>query len=48
MALEKVRTKEVVAWCKKTLGQSVQAQRREALIAPHKSEQKWNRVGAAA
>ena len=48
MALEKVRTKEVVAWCKKTLGQSIQAQRREALIAPHKSEQKWNRVGAAA
>jgi hypothetical protein len=47
-ALETVRTKQVVAWCKNTLGTSVQAQRREALIAPHKSEQKWNRVGAAA
>jgi hypothetical protein len=47
-ALETVRTKQVVAWCNNTLGTSVQAQRRAALIAPHKSEQKWNRVGAVA
>jgi hypothetical protein len=47
-ALETVRTKQVIAWCKNTLGKSVQAQRREALIAPHKSEQKWNRIGEVA
>ena len=35
-ALERVRTKQVVAWCKNTLGKSVQAQRWEALIAPQK------------
>lgn len=47
-ALETVRTKEVMAWCKNTLGQSVQAQRWEALIAPQKSAQKWHQIGKVA
>ena len=47
-ALERVRTKQVVAWCKNTLGKSVQAQRWEALIAPQKWEQKQNQMGKVA
>jgi hypothetical protein len=47
-ALERVRTKQVVAWCKNTLGKSVQAQRWEALIAPQKLEQKRNRIAKVA
>jgi hypothetical protein len=47
-ALETVPTKQVLAWCKQTLGKSVQAQRREALIAPPKSEQKRNQCSAVA
>jgi len=47
-ALETVSTKQVLAWCKKTLGKSLQAQRREALITPQKSEQKWNQYRAVA
>jgi hypothetical protein len=48
MALERVRTKQVVAWCKNTLGKSVQAQRWETLIAPQKLEQKRNPIGKVA
>jgi hypothetical protein len=47
-ALERVRTKQVVAWCKNTLGKSVQARRWETLIAPQKSEQKQNQMGKVA
>ena len=47
-ALETVRTKQVLAWCKNTLGPSVQAQRRETFLTPHTSEQKWNRIGKVA
>ena len=47
-ALETVHTKQVIAWCNNTLGKSVQARRRETLIAPHKSEQKWNHIGEVA
>jgi hypothetical protein len=39
-ALETVSTKKVLAWCKETLGQSVQARRREAFASHDKSEQK--------
>ena len=46
-ALESVPTKKVLAWCKETLGRSVQAKRQEALIAHGKSEQKWNQAWAA-
>ena len=42
-ALETVRTKQVTAWCNNTLGKSVQAQRREVLIAP----QNRNKNGTA-
>jgi hypothetical protein len=47
-ALERVRTKQVVAWCKNTLGKSVQSQRWEALIAPQKLEQKRTQMGKVA
>jgi hypothetical protein len=39
-ALETVPTKQVVAWCKQTLGQSVQAKRRKAFAYGDKTEQK--------
>ena len=39
-ALETVPTKHVLAWCKKTLGQSVQAKRKEAFVPHDKTEQK--------
>jgi hypothetical protein len=43
-ALESVPTKEVLAWCKETLGPSVQAKRQRALPAHGKGEQKWAQV----
>lgn len=39
-ALETVPTKRVLAWCKESLGRSVQAKRQEALASHSKSEQK--------
>jgi hypothetical protein len=46
-ALESVSTKDVLAWCKETLGRSVQAKRQRALTAQGKREQKWHQVLAA-
>ena len=43
-ALETVPTKEVLAWCKETLGQSVQAKRREAFASRYRAEQKWDQL----
>jgi hypothetical protein len=43
-ALETVPTKQVLVWCKETLGRSIQAQRREAFA---KTEQKWDQSWAA-
>ena len=43
-ALETVPTKQVWAWCRETLGQTVQAQRREAFTSPEKAEQKWDQL----
>jgi hypothetical protein len=43
-ALETVPTKEVLAWCEETLGRSVQAKRREALVSQRKTEQKWDQL----
>jgi hypothetical protein len=39
-ALETVSTKDVLDWCKQTLGQSVQAKRKEAFAVQRKPEQK--------
>jgi hypothetical protein len=41
-ALETVSTKKVLAWCKKTLGRSVQAKRQHAFASHNKPEQKRN------
>lgn len=38
-ALETVRTKQVLEWCKETLGKSTQAKRREAFASRDKAEQ---------
>src|SRR5712691_612702 len=46
-ALETVSTKHVRAWCKKTLGQSVQAKRREAFASHKETEQKWDQFEVA-
>lgn len=46
-ALESVPTKKVLAWCKETLGRSVQAKRQEALTSHGKPEQKWNQLWEA-
>ncbi len=43
-ALEAVPTKHVLAWCKKHLGQSVQAKRRSAFPSRSKTEQKWDQL----
>ena len=47
-ALETVPTKKVQAWCKETLGRSVQAKRQEVFASSKKSEQKWDQSWAAA
>lgn len=39
-SLEIVPTKQVLTWCKKTIGQSIQARRREAFASHGKTEQK--------
>jgi hypothetical protein len=46
-ALETVRTKEVLAWCKKNLGRSVSAKRKEAFASPKKAEQKQDQFKMA-
>ena len=46
-ALETVPTKQVWAWCQETLGQTVQAKRREALASLRKAEQKWDQLPGA-
>lgn len=43
-ALETVTTQQVLEWCKKTLGRTVQAKRREALAPPNGTEQKRDRL----
>lgn len=46
-ALETVRTKDVLYWCKKNIGQSVQSKRKEAFAFYEKTEQKWDqKLGA--
>jgi hypothetical protein len=43
-ALETVPTKQVLAWCRETLGQSVQAMRREAFDSYDRTEQKRDQL----
>jgi len=43
-ALETVPTKQVLAWCKETIGRSVQAKRRQAFAAHGKTEQKRDQL----
>ena len=43
-ALETVPTKQVLAWCRETLGQSVQAMRREAFASHDRTEQKRDQL----
>jgi hypothetical protein len=45
-ALQTVPTKQVLAWCKKNLGQSVQSKRRKAFTRPQKTEQKRDQLRA--
>ncbi len=47
-ALETVPTKTVLDWCKNTLGQSVQAQRKKAFAAQNQAEQNWDQLKKAA
>jgi len=46
-ALQTVPTKRVLAWCKETLGQSVQSKRRKAFARPKETEQKRDQFKAA-
>lgn len=46
-ALETVPTKQVGAWCQKTLGQTVQAKRRQAFASLGNAEQKWDQLPGA-
>ena len=46
-ALESVPTKKVLAWCKETLGRSVQAKRQEIFASHSKLERKWNQSWAS-
>ena len=46
-ALETVPTKQVGAWCQETLGQTVQAKRRQAFASLGKAEQKWDQLPGA-
>lgn len=46
-ALETVPTKQVLAWCKQTLGQSVQAKRRKVFASRKKREQKRDQFKVA-
>ena len=46
-ALETVPTKQVRAWCQKTLGPTVQAKRRAAFASLGKADQKWDHLPGA-
>lgn len=46
-ALETVSTKDVLDWCRQTLGQSVQAKRKAAFAVHDKTEQKWDQFREA-
>ncbi len=46
-ALESVRTKQVVEWCKKMLGKTVPAKRKEAFASRQKTEQKRDQFKVA-
>jgi len=46
-AMEKVSTKSVLDWCKKNIGQSIQAKRKEAFACRDKTEQKWDQLKEA-
>lgn len=46
-ALETVRTKQVVEWCKKALGKTVPAKRKEAFASRQKTEQKQDQFKVA-
>jgi hypothetical protein len=43
-AMEVVLTRNVLDWCKKYIGKSLQAKRREAFTVQGKKEQKWDRM----
>ncbi len=43
-AMETVPTKKVLAWCKKYIGKSLQAKRKEAFSVKGKKEQKWDQL----
>ena len=43
-ALETVSTQDVLTWCQETLGQSVQAKRRQLMKLLKKAEQKWDQL----
>jgi hypothetical protein len=43
-AIETVRTKDVLKWCREMLGESVQAKRKKAFSDEKKTEQKWDQV----
>jgi len=47
-AMETVRTKDVLQWCREKLHKTVQAKRREAFTAPRKTEQKSDQLRAVA
>jgi hypothetical protein len=42
--LQIISTKEIYAWCKNNIGQSVQSMRKEAFSSDHKTEQKWDQI----
>ena len=46
-ALQTVPTKRVLAWCKETLGQSVQSKRKKAFARPKETEQKRDQLKVA-
>src|SRR5262249_18901590 len=46
-ALQAVPTKRVLAWCKETLGQSVQSKRKKAFARPKETEQKRDQLKVA-
>lgn len=43
-AIEAVSTKNVLAWCKKHIGKSVQAKKKETFTIQGKKEQKWEQL----
>jgi hypothetical protein len=43
-AMETVRTKQVLVWCKETLGKSLQSKRKEVFETYNKMEQKWDQL----